>query len=289
MASAVRRPLTAPFGRHRDEDHLALAARLVDELQRHLHAVGVGVVEDRLTRTIERVVGVELPGHYRVGDLLHADGDVHVRRLPGACRARVGPESGSHCHAGTTTGAVGADSCRSGRFGSKRAPAVPSPGGTRQARAEHERARPGTGDRGRGPGRHRGGHHRPAPRPRRGGRRQGALSPRQDLRRRPHHRCAAGARPPRVRRARPAVVRARHRDGARGAVGPARVVAAPLARPRRVRGRGARAPSSTTRWSRTRARSASRCARARASPGSSAHDERVDLEFDDGPGSPPVG
>ena len=48
-------------GRHRDEDDLA-AAGLVGELERHLDAVGVGVVEDELARPLERVVGVELPG-----------------------------------------------------------------------------------------------------------------------------------------------------------------------------------------------------------------------------------
>ena len=46
-------------GRHRDEDDLA-AARLLGELQRHLDAVGVGVVEDELARAVEGVVGVEL-------------------------------------------------------------------------------------------------------------------------------------------------------------------------------------------------------------------------------------
>ena len=41
----------------------------------------------RLAGPVEGVVGVELPRHGRVGDLLHADGDVHVSstpRLPGA-------------------------------------------------------------------------------------------------------------------------------------------------------------------------------------------------------------
>ena len=42
-----------------------------------------------LPDAVERVVGVELPGHGRVGDLLHADGDVHaVAPVARACRAR---------------------------------------------------------------------------------------------------------------------------------------------------------------------------------------------------------
>ena len=48
-------------GRHRDQDDLT-AARLVGELERHLDAVGVGVVEDELARPLERVVGSSLPG-----------------------------------------------------------------------------------------------------------------------------------------------------------------------------------------------------------------------------------
>ena len=48
-------------GRHRDEGDLA-AARLVDELQGHLDAVGVGLVEDQLAVALQRVVGMSAPG-----------------------------------------------------------------------------------------------------------------------------------------------------------------------------------------------------------------------------------
>ena len=71
-------------GGHRDQHDLA-AARLVGELQGHLHAVGVGVVEDQLAGPLERVVSLELARDRRVGDLLHADCDVHsVSPRPGA-------------------------------------------------------------------------------------------------------------------------------------------------------------------------------------------------------------
>ena len=50
----------------------------VDELQRHLDAVGVGLVEDELAVALQRVGrGIERPRLGRVGDLLHADDDVH--------------------------------------------------------------------------------------------------------------------------------------------------------------------------------------------------------------------
>ena len=72
--------------RHRDERDLA-AAGGVDELQRHLDAVAVGLVEDQLAVAVERVVGVERTRHGRVGDLLHADDDVHG--TPVSCGGRA--------------------------------------------------------------------------------------------------------------------------------------------------------------------------------------------------------
>ena len=48
--------LTSPFGRHRHQADLAAAGR-VDELQRHLDAVAVGLVEDQLAVALQRVGG----------------------------------------------------------------------------------------------------------------------------------------------------------------------------------------------------------------------------------------
>src|SRR5262249_52083320 len=63
--------------RHRHEGDLA-AAGLVDELQRHLDAVAVGLVEDELALALQRVRrGVELARDRRVRDLLHTDDDMH--------------------------------------------------------------------------------------------------------------------------------------------------------------------------------------------------------------------
>src|SRR2546421_764181 len=63
---------------HRDEGHLA-AAGAFRELQGHLDAVGVGVVEDQLALALERLrLGIQLTRRGRVGDLLHADRDVHT-------------------------------------------------------------------------------------------------------------------------------------------------------------------------------------------------------------------
>ena len=78
MASAVRRPLTSLFGRHGDQRDLATPG-LVDQLQGHLDAVGVRIVEDELAFPHERVAGrVELARAGRVRDLLDANGDVHA-------------------------------------------------------------------------------------------------------------------------------------------------------------------------------------------------------------------
>ncbi len=71
--------------RHRDERDLA-ATRGVGQLQGHLHAVAVGLVEDQLALPLEGLgSGVELARRGRVGDLLHADGDVHGSPV-GKCR-----------------------------------------------------------------------------------------------------------------------------------------------------------------------------------------------------------
>src|SRR5207244_2242781 len=64
-------------GGHRDEGDLATAG-LVDELEPHLDAIAVGLVEDELALALQRVRrGVELARDRRVGDLLHTDDDMH--------------------------------------------------------------------------------------------------------------------------------------------------------------------------------------------------------------------
>src|SRR5206468_2450239 len=60
----------------------------VDELQSHLDAVAVGLVEDELATAVERVVGRQRSRHGRVGNLLDADGDVHTTPRPGRESAR---------------------------------------------------------------------------------------------------------------------------------------------------------------------------------------------------------
>ena len=114
IASAVRKPGHLVVRRHRDQRDLATAGG-VDELQRHLDAVAVGLVEDQLAAAVERVVGVERARHRRIGDLLHADDDVHGTPLGG--------------HAGTTeapTQPVILASSRPDK--SKRGPGLPSSG-----------------------------------------------------------------------------------------------------------------------------------------------------------------
>ena len=65
-------------GGHRHEGHLALAG-LVDKLQRHLDAVGVGVVEDELAGAVEVVAEPSSdPGVAGIGDLLYTDNDIHA-------------------------------------------------------------------------------------------------------------------------------------------------------------------------------------------------------------------
>ncbi len=62
---------------HRDQGDLA-AARRLGQLQTHLDAVGVGVVHDELPLPDQGVgLGVEGLGRGRIGDLFHADDDVH--------------------------------------------------------------------------------------------------------------------------------------------------------------------------------------------------------------------
>jgi hypothetical protein len=77
MASAVRSPTDLAVGGHRDEGDLA-ATGGVDELQRHLDAVAVGLVEDELAVSLEGLgCRIQRARVGRVRDLLHADDDVH--------------------------------------------------------------------------------------------------------------------------------------------------------------------------------------------------------------------
>ena len=153
----------------------------------------------QLARAVERVVGLELARHGRVGDLLHADGDVHVGRLQRSGRA--------------DRGAGHARSCMTVRFLPRPAP----PGRDVRYRRAVTATRASTcSSSGAGPGRGRRRRSRPAALgPRRARGRQGPLPPRQDLRRRPHHRRAARARGPRLDVRTLPVVRAGHRDRAR--------------------------------------------------------------------------
>ena len=77
IASAVRSPDISPFGAI-DTRLTSPPPAVVDELQRHLDAVAVGLVEDQLAVTLERVVrGIQLARLRRIGDLLDADDHVH--------------------------------------------------------------------------------------------------------------------------------------------------------------------------------------------------------------------
>ena len=66
---------------HRDQGHLAPAGG-VGQLERHLDAVGVRIVEDELSLS-DKVLCPRIEGRRggRIGDLLHADNDVHGRAL----------------------------------------------------------------------------------------------------------------------------------------------------------------------------------------------------------------
>ena len=116
-----------------------------------------------------------LPGHRRVGDLLHADCDVHS----------VSPASGRADEPVTPPDDL-----------------ILAAIGTRRAKRGYRRALLGNALDvlvvGAGPAGVAAGDRGPPARPRRAGRRQGRLPPRQDLRRRPHHRRAAPARRPRA-------------------------------------------------------------------------------------------
>ena len=62
IASAVRRPDTSLFGAI-DTSVTSPPPAAVDELQRHLDAVGVGLVEDQLAFALQRVIeGSSDPG-----------------------------------------------------------------------------------------------------------------------------------------------------------------------------------------------------------------------------------
>ena len=56
IASAVRSPDTSPLGAI-DTRLTSPPPAVVDELQRHLHAVAVGLVEDQLAVALQGVVG----------------------------------------------------------------------------------------------------------------------------------------------------------------------------------------------------------------------------------------
>ncbi len=79
MASALRIPVDVGRVTHRDEGHFALARRL-DQLQGHLDAVGVGLVEDQLARAVQAMFGVQRLGGGRIGNLFHADDNVHAHQ-----------------------------------------------------------------------------------------------------------------------------------------------------------------------------------------------------------------
>ena len=81
MARAVRRPRDLTVGGHGDEAHLATTGG-VDELQRHLDAVAVGLVEDELAVALQGVgAGIERTRRGRVRDLLHTHDHVHARDI----------------------------------------------------------------------------------------------------------------------------------------------------------------------------------------------------------------
>ncbi len=67
-----------PGGRdHRHDGHLAPTG-LLGQLEAHLHAEAVGLVHDQLALAFEGLgARIELTRHGRIGDLLHADDDVH--------------------------------------------------------------------------------------------------------------------------------------------------------------------------------------------------------------------
>ena len=71
---------------HGHEGDLALPG-LVDELQRHLDAVGIGLVEDELAVPLQGVIRVERAGIGGIRDLLDTDDHVHGASLAADGRA----------------------------------------------------------------------------------------------------------------------------------------------------------------------------------------------------------
>ena len=66
----------AMFGMHDIVHDLAFTG-LVDQLESHLDAVRVGLVEDELSIALEGVIRVQRAGIGGIGDLLDTDDDVH--------------------------------------------------------------------------------------------------------------------------------------------------------------------------------------------------------------------
>ena len=92
IASALRSESSAFVGPERDDDDLA-AVRLLDP-ERLLDGVDVGRVERALARPVEPVGrGVEPSDGGCVGNLLHTDGDLHVRSLDDGHFPRQGEAS----------------------------------------------------------------------------------------------------------------------------------------------------------------------------------------------------
>ena len=95
IASAVRRPDTSPLGAI-DTRVTSPPPAAVDELQGHLDAVAVGLVEDELAVALQGVGGgIQRTRVGRVRDLLDADDDVHGDILPvrqSAARQRRGAQ-----------------------------------------------------------------------------------------------------------------------------------------------------------------------------------------------------
>ena len=76
MASALRSPATSAADPI-ETTVTSPAAGLVNELQGHLDAVGVGFIEDQLARAVQVVRGVKRLRRGRVGNLLYANDDIH--------------------------------------------------------------------------------------------------------------------------------------------------------------------------------------------------------------------
>ena len=98
--------------RHRHEADLAAAGGR-DELQRHLDAVAVGLVEDQLPVALQGVGGgIQLAGERRIGDLLDTDDHVHkASMLPGGTEASQSRERRLGVTRGYRPDAGGAVAC----------------------------------------------------------------------------------------------------------------------------------------------------------------------------------